>query len=70
MKKLLFPLAFIALITSSCKKDDAPATAETYMNISAGSVRNYSFTDNNDATNNSTYSQTSTNRDTTAGGKT
>lgn len=72
MKKVLFPLAFISLFAISCKKDDpAPnPSSETYMNITAGSVRNYRFTDNNDATNNEDYSLTSTTRDTTAVGKT
>ncbi len=72
MKKVLFPLAFISLLAISCKKDDpAPdPSSETYMNITAGSVRNYRFTDNNDATNNEDYSLTSTSRDTTAAGKT
>ncbi len=72
MKKVLFALVFASLLTVSCSKDDpipvAPV-ATKYMNTSAGSTWNYAYTDILDASNNYNYTVTSTNRDTTAVGK-
>lgn len=71
MKKLLFGSAILSLFLFSCSKDDStPSPAEKYMSITAGSTWNYSVTDLITAANSYTYTQTSTNRDTTAGGKT
>ncbi len=72
MKKVLFALFSASLLTVSCSKDDpipvAPV-ATKYMNTSAGSTWNYAYTDILDASNNYNYTVTSTNRDTTAVGK-
>lgn len=68
MKNPLFAATFIILTAISCSKDDSapPATGATsYMSLSAGSTRNYEFTNNNPTTAPSPYTITSTNRDTT-----
>jgi hypothetical protein len=72
MKKVLFAFLSASILTVSCSKDDpipvAPV-ATKYMNTSAGSTWNYAYTDILDASNNYNYTVTSTNRDTTAVGK-
>jgi hypothetical protein len=67
MKKALFAFSFLVLTAISCSKDDpAPSGDGTvYMSLSAGSTRNYEFTNNNPPTPASPYTVTSTNRDTT-----
>ncbi len=72
MKKVLFALLSASLLTISCSKDDpipvAPV-ATKYMNTTAGSSWNYSYKDIMDPTNDYNYTVTSTNRDTSAVGK-
>lgn len=72
MKKLLFVSLSACLLAVSCSKSDDPTptpSAEKYMSTSVGSTWNYAFVDNLDNTNNSSYVVTSTNRDSTAAGK-
>ena len=73
MKKILFGAVTSCLFLLSCSKSDdstpAPA-ADKFMTMSSGSTWNYAFTDNVTPANNYTYTLTSTNRDTTAAGKT
>ncbi|MES2894362.1 MAG: hypothetical protein V4725_20250 [Bacteroidota bacterium] len=71
MKKLLLPTLFFALFAASCQDDDVPvppATADPYMSLSAGSTWNYELINNSTSTT-STYTITSTNRDSTVGAK-
>lgn len=69
MKKPLSVATFIILTAISCNKEvTSPAPGATvYMSLSAGSTRNYEFTNNNPPTTPSPYTVTSTNRDTTVG---
>ncbi len=70
MKKVLFACISISLLAVSCSKSDDPtSTAEKYMSITAGSTWNYHRTDNVTPANSTDYTITSSNRDTTAAGK-
>ena len=70
MKKVLFACISISLLAISCSKSDDPtSSAEKYMSITAGSSWNYHRTDNVTPANSTDYTITSSNRDTTAAGK-
>ncbi len=72
MKKVLFAFLSASILVVSCSKDDPIPTAPVatkYMNTTAGSTWNYSYNDIADPTNDYNYTVTSTNRDTTAAGK-
>ena len=73
MKKMLFGTLASCLILASCSKSDDPTpvapAADKFMSLTAGSSWNYAFTDNNTPANNNNYTLTSTNRDSTAAGK-
>ena len=70
MKKILFASFSACLLAISCSKSDDPTPiGDSYMSLTAGSSWNYQFTDNITPANNNTYTVTSTNRDTTAAGK-
>lgn len=72
MKKVLFALLSASLLTVSCSKDDpipVVPVATKYMNTTAGSTWNYAFKDMLDPLNDYNYTVTSTNRDTSAVGK-
>lgn len=71
MKKLLFGFLIAGSLFTSCSSDDPdPVTpgGDKYMATTSGSSWNYAYVDNNDASNNGTYSLTSTNRDSLSGG--
>ena len=74
MNKVSLFLLFscLSIVIFSCKKDDVdpqqPAV-ESYMNLSAGSSRVYSFQENNPPTAPSSYTLTPAGRDTTVDGK-
>ena len=71
MKKALFAAIIILATTLSCKKDNGNnppgATATVYMSLSAGSTRNYELTNNNPPSAPTSYTVTSTTRDTAIG---
>ena len=73
MKKTLLGALASFLILASCSKSDDPApvnpAANKFMTFTNGSSWSYEFTDNNNAANNYLYNLISTNRDTTAAGK-
>lgn len=72
MKKTLIFALIISSFTISCGKDDpapAPAGGESYMSLSANSTRTYEFTNNTPPTPPTTYTITSTNRDTSINSK-
>ena len=73
MKKLLLITLVSSFILVSCSKDDddpvpTPGT-DKYMTSTVGSTWNYSYTDDNDPSNNDTYTVTSINKDTSANAK-
>ena len=74
MKKILFGALASIIVLASCSKSDDPdpvnPAAVKYMSVTAGSSWNYAYVDNNNSANNYTYTVTSTNRDSTALGKT
>ncbi|MEO6720425.1 MAG: hypothetical protein ABIN67_08660 [Ferruginibacter sp.] len=70
MKKLIFSISVIALLGTSCKKDDTPTptppAADKYMSVTAASTWNYELTDNSaPAPVVKLYTVTSANRDST-----
>lgn len=74
MKKHLFSALTACILLISCQNDDTPdqptPPAETYMNMNAGSRWNYELINNSTPPTTTTYTVTSTNRDTTITGKT
>ncbi len=72
MKKAIFALCTMAIFTVSCKKDDpAPPVdpgATKFMTLTAGASWNYETIDNL-LSSTSTFTRTSTNRDSTINGK-
>lgn len=71
MKKILFGAIFLSLTAVSCSKDgdDEDLVAESFLNTAAGSTWNYETTDNANPGPPETHTLTSTNRDTSIGGK-
>ena len=71
-KKSIFLLfASLSVLIFSCKKDkpDEQQGTESYMNLSAGSSRTYSFQQNNPPTTATSYTLTPAGRDTSISGK-
>lgn len=69
MKKSLFAAVLALATIISCSKNETvtpgPGTSTPYMSMAAGSTRTYEFTNNNPPTAPTSYTLTSTNRDTT-----